>query len=576
MQQRIRAHIDPTAISKVSRFFDSSTQQIVNEMLQNARRARASTVDIDVGPTRMTITDDGRGIPDPRTLLAFGQSGWDEKTTRNEDPAGMGFFSLARRDAIVDSAPAADKRGSATPPPWRVELRPAHFVGECDAEILRARQAPTPHGTRITFSHQGKTDEIDTTVRNTARYSPLTVTLNGERIERADFFRKVVHVEEYRGVRIGVRHAPTPAWDRPCINFHGLLIHCDTLPVVRPVDERNGRTANPWWVMLDVVECPELELVLPTRNAVVKNWFLARLAQAAREAIHRAILAHGGDTRLARKDALDAREAGILIPDPPAELHAWKPRTANQWTEDDGTRDVRARPVAQSDGSRPLLMTAKIGPADQQVMARACERNGILDRIFHPRAGLEGYPWYADIERITGVAMTMEAAGRVTSLTETTPARDNRNHRVDRITVELEVENAAGVKRTISLETDAAFHNPANAELPEEIRVVLTRDAGIDAAQLTRLMTRAFFCASDDAEADSVDTQEAAFERQCRLIATSFTRSETEARTMHLSGLVRDYLGHAVKNGEELTVRRDATGDLHIAVNHASGPVGGA
>ena len=571
MQQSIRAHIDPAAISKVSRFFDSSTQQIVNEMLQNARRAGASTVHIDVGPTRMTVTDDGRGIADPRTLLAFGQSDWDEKTTRNEDPAGMGFFSLARRDAIVDSAPAADTHGSATPPAWRMELRPEHFVGECDAEILRARQAPTPHGTRITFSHQGKTDEIDATVRNAARYSPLTVMLNGERIERADFFRNVVHVEECRGVRIGVRHSPTPAWDRPCINFHGLLIHCDTLPVVRPVDERDGRTANPWWVMLDVVECPALELVLPTRNAVVKNWFLARLAQAAREAIYRAILAHGGSTRLARKDALDAREAGILIPDPPPELHAWKPRTANQWTDDDGTRDMRARPVAQPDGSRPLLMTAKTGPADQQVMARACHHNGILDRIFHPRAGLEGYPWYADIERITGVEMTMVAAGRVTSLTETTPARDNRNQRVDRITVELEVENAAGMKRTIPLETDVAFHNPTTAELPEEIRVVLTRDAEIDAAELTRLMTRAFFCASDDTEADSVDTQEAAFERQCRLIATSLTRSETEARTMHLSGLARDYLGHAVRNGEELSVRRDATGDLHIAVSHCSG-----
>ena len=35
----ITASIDPAVISKVSRFFDASDHQIINEMLQNARRA---------------------------------------------------------------------------------------------------------------------------------------------------------------------------------------------------------------------------------------------------------------------------------------------------------------------------------------------------------------------------------------------------------------------------------------------------------------------------------------------------------------------------------------------------------
>ena len=49
--QTITARIDPQAISKAGRFLDASDRQIVNDMLQNARRAGATRVDIRIADT---------------------------------------------------------------------------------------------------------------------------------------------------------------------------------------------------------------------------------------------------------------------------------------------------------------------------------------------------------------------------------------------------------------------------------------------------------------------------------------------------------------------------------------------
>ena len=562
MNRTIRAHVDPAAISRVSRFFDASSTQIIHEMLQNARRAGATRVLVNVGASRVSITDNGRGIADPAILLAFGASGWDEAAARNEDPAGMGFFSLARREAVIDSAPAPAGE------PWRIELQPEHFLGRLDADVQSGGQPPTPHGTRVSFSHQGESAAIKEAVRAAARYGPLDVTLDNQPVERADFLTEsqVVHTETLGGVRIGVRHSPTAAWDRPRINFHGLQIDCEHLPTIMPVDERGGLRADPWWVMVDVIEAPELELVLPARKQVVRNAFLQRLAQNCRAAIFRAIRGHGKETRLTRADAVEATECGVRLPAPYPELHVWKPRSANEW-EWNPALHRRTLPVRSGEGGVPLLMAARLDAPTQQVLARTLEGNGMLEHVFHPTPGFEGYRWYDAIERITRVEVTAEANGRITSVTNTT-AMANSSRRFDRITVELHVENAKSEARTIRLDTDTALLSN-EPETPNDIGVLLTQDTTIDTDQLTKLMTNSFFTASEDGEADSEWTQQTAFERDCRLIAASMIESRDEARTAHLSGLARDHLADAVERGETLIVSRDSEDTLQIEVRRS-------
>jgi glucose-6-phosphate-specific signal transduction histidine kinase len=99
MTTTIQAQVTPTTLSKVSRLFNASLTDCLNELLQNARRAQASTVTVTIdADRRLTVTDDGTGIAHPQTLLTFGKSDWSEVTQRQEDPAGMGV----RRDTWND------------------------------------------------------------------------------------------------------------------------------------------------------------------------------------------------------------------------------------------------------------------------------------------------------------------------------------------------------------------------------------------------------------------------------------------------------------------------------------------
>ena len=144
----IRARVHDGALRRVTKFFSSTPADIFSELLQNARRAGANRVNVDTeglperegGGIRVTVTDDGTGVGDAAVLLSFGETGWDEATALNEDAAGMGLTSLARRGCRVSSRQAVSKGVPA--PGWRVALTPAHFLGEENAIPLPDNGAP--------------------------------------------------------------------------------------------------------------------------------------------------------------------------------------------------------------------------------------------------------------------------------------------------------------------------------------------------------------------------------------------------------------------------------------------------
>ena len=115
-QQTIRAEIAREAIAKVMQFFDGTLAQALQEVLQNARRSGATSVAItrDLANGRITVSDDGRGIGHPGTLLAFGRSGWPRGLHGAEHPAGMGVFSLARRLPRIRSRVAGHAAGASS------------------------------------------------------------------------------------------------------------------------------------------------------------------------------------------------------------------------------------------------------------------------------------------------------------------------------------------------------------------------------------------------------------------------------------------------------------------------------
>ena len=68
LPKEIRATIHEDAIQKVSRFFNATTAECLNELLQNSRRSGATRVDITFQDSTVTITDDGRGVQNPEAL----------------------------------------------------------------------------------------------------------------------------------------------------------------------------------------------------------------------------------------------------------------------------------------------------------------------------------------------------------------------------------------------------------------------------------------------------------------------------------------------------------------------------
>lgn len=69
---------------------------VLGELMQNARRAGASAIHftVDRENESLTVQDDGCGITDFGALITLCQSGWDDKVKLEEQPFGMGLFSL--------------------------------------------------------------------------------------------------------------------------------------------------------------------------------------------------------------------------------------------------------------------------------------------------------------------------------------------------------------------------------------------------------------------------------------------------------------------------------------------------
>ena len=535
----LRARIHESAVKRVTRTYAATLAEIFTELLQNARRAGAvgiriaierAVADDPADETQFTVTvaDDGSGITDPALLLCFGENGWPGELVRREDAAGFGFASLARRAAAVSSRATGGETG------WRVVLAPAHFLGEADAEVLVDDAAPFPHGTSISFPATEALTAIRNAAENAARHFPLPVIFEdhtedrsgaGDVLPRRAFLDGAVHAEAWRGLAFGVFR--DRGYNDPDLNFHGL-----TLPVRLPaVETVNGPT---WTVRADVQDCPELELVLPARKEAVETGFLKEMRAAARLAIYRA-LAADPDPRPAYQDWTRAREAGIAIAPPPAMLRPWRPCVADAeyW------RDLPKPIPASADA---LVMASDPEPPEAQALWRAAERNGIASRLFEADRRLEGYPWYDAIERVVHIHTEATVEGRPYALdTYPVPARTGAPEaplprRPDAIRISLTVQSGKGVGRVIDLDTDLAFAGEAYVS---DALPLVTAGSALEPHELADLMRAGFFSFSDDADADSWETQRDRFDEEALHIASRLLLSDDEACRASIAEAVR-------------------------------------
>ena len=545
LPERIRARVHDGALSRVTRMYAAGLADVFTETLQNSRRAGATSVRVTIdasedtpGALTVTVTDDGAGIADPAVLLSFGENGWSEDLVRREDAAGMGFLSLARRGCTVASRPRSASG-------WRVDLAPAHFLGEEEAAIVLGADAPRPHGTSVRFDADEAREAIRRTLENAARHYPLPVTLDGETIPRRAFLDGAVHAESWQGLAFGVLTGRSRYRDEPDLNFHGLILPV-RLHTVHPVD------GPAWSVRADVGNCPELELVLPARKEAVETPFLDEMREAARTAIYRAMAAADSAPRIGFQDWRRARAAGVELPAPAPALRPWRPSIAD-------TDNWLAGPAPEPLPTGALVMDVDFEAPEAQAMWRAAERGGMAPRLFENDRRFEGYGWYDTLPRVTGVQTRIVGNGEVRPLVDyqTPPERSGPPveppPRPDAIRVKLDVQYPDGTNETLALDADLAFAGEAWAWL-SDVRPLVTAGSAIEPAELAGILRDAFFSPSDESDADSWETQRTRFEEEVMHVALSLLCSEEEARRRSIACAVRRELSWLIPRDRAVTI----------------------
>ena len=87
--------VNPENLVKNLRFSFTQATTVLGEIMQNSRRAGATSVSFDyVEATRLlTVRDNGCGIDSLATLLTVAESGWNADIIEREQPYGLGFLS---------------------------------------------------------------------------------------------------------------------------------------------------------------------------------------------------------------------------------------------------------------------------------------------------------------------------------------------------------------------------------------------------------------------------------------------------------------------------------------------------
>ena len=567
MNRTIRARIHESAVKRVTRIYAATLSEIFAETFQNSRRAGAARVRVTVTapadrpeqtavaagdtPLIVTIADDGTGIADPAVLLSFGENGWDDALVRREDAAGFGFASLARRNCTVSSRPRSPDGEMA--PGWCVALAPEHFLGEADADVHADEEAPYPYGTAISFQATEHAAAIRSAAETAARHYPLPVIFEDrtenaaapEQLARRAFLDGAVHAERWRGLVFGVFRNRRDGYRDPDLSFFGL-----TLTVGLPTVETVHGPA--WTVLADVDDCPNLELVLPARKEAVENAFLKEMREAARLAIYRAMAADPSP-RPAFEDWTRAREAGIEMTPPPAVLRPWRPSIAHV---DDWRDPPKLAPVSKD----ALVMECETEPPEDQALWRAAERGGVAPRLFEADRRLDGYGWYDRLDRATGIAVVVTLDGKPYALDDAPlperagPTAADLPSRPEAIRIDLALRATDGRERTLALPADLAFAGEAWSWLHDALPLV-TADSAIQPHQLAVLLRNGFFSPSDDAGADSYETQLGRFDEDALHLATRLLLSDDDACRQSLADAVRRELMWLAPEGRAVDIR---------------------
>jgi hypothetical protein len=525
----VRAQVDPAAVTKVTRLFNNTIGDVLAELIQNARRAAATTVILKTteaeNGVELSVCDDGTGIDDPTVVLALGRSGWDAGVARREDPAGMGVFSLAGRDVSIRSRIREAEQG------WRIDV--AAHAWE-DGSSIPVVPCDRPVGTEIVLSlDKAWSHTLDAAARNAARHCPILVILNGEKLKQLDWLDGARAIFQASGVRIGVFDDQRANVHSHSINFHGVTVS-GALPTIA---ERHGS----WCARVDIIDAPELQLVLPARKEMIENEALVRLRREVRRAIYR-FIATRPSHRLAYDGHCEAAKLGISLPEAAPLLTQWAPATA-----DVHIRSTLSEIVATNGN---LIVEATI-PAIEQSAHLALSRDHAYDgRLVASDPKMAGYSWYDQLSRITNLAFEIERNGESLLYSDTEfPGLESGP--VDAARLVLTIAGSNGnMNATITAPAVIEYDDSVCWGI-EDAAVVIASPEAVTADAIVGLLEGACFSPSDERDADSWDTQHDRFLIDAREIAISILHGDDAGILERLRAVLSDRVQWFVPEGHQ-------------------------
>ncbi len=171
MQIQVRINEEGALRNQRYAFTDRFT--LVSELFQNARRAGAAyiEVDYDAGTQVLVVQDDGGGLDDFQKLLSFHESGWDDATSAEERPFGVGFSKClyAATRCIVASGHQ------------RVDIDTAAALSKASIDVESMAEAVS--GTRIEL-HGVELPDLGNRIETLCLGFPVEVLFNGKPLVR--------------------------------------------------------------------------------------------------------------------------------------------------------------------------------------------------------------------------------------------------------------------------------------------------------------------------------------------------------------------------------------------------------
>lgn len=534
----VSTSVSQGAITRITRLFNGTLLDVLNEIFQNCRRAGATSVTLTTvtqgDQILLSVADDGMGINDPTDLITLGQSGWDDTVARREDPAGMGLFSLAGRHVEVRSWSPRHAAGWTMvigPDDW--EFRAPISVTDCDIAC----------GTEIRFElSPAWQSTLEYSVAAAACYFPLPVTLDGKVLAQVDWLEGAQHVEFAMGCRIGVFCGRTLSDHVPRINFHGVTVPC-RLPTV--IECAHGPR---WSALIDIVDAPALQLVLPARKEMVENAGLDALRSAVTTSIFKTI-ARCESHSLSYGSWKQASKLGVELPEAAPRLMQWTPPMG----EDVGSE------VAQAVDAAGALRMPYLEPQFGQCLARALQAHRDFTKaLVEPQAEFAGYAWYDALAKLEDCDFLLSQNGEEHRFNYAEERPELKSGRADAITAILHIVDADGEK-TVNVPTDLFVSYDTSIDCGVEDAVIfLTSASQIDVDGLTDMLEAICFEPHRGSDADSRETQNDQFLLNARQMATELLLDADEAVIVRCGAVVARELRWLVPEGKMISIQTSA------------------